>query len=117
MPPRQERPRYGYESPTKTCRRWQEMIVPRFFPWCPITHRPGVDDRVVENVIAIRATDGRLARVFFAGIVTWRGYKNRSRTVHAQIVARGIVDEILRIKRAAQMDMQIATFGHVAQER
>src|SRR5579872_111707 len=67
-------------------------------------------------MIAVCATDARLARVLLAGIVTWRSNENRRRAVHAQVVAGGIVDQILRVKRPAKVNVKIATFGHVTQE-
>src|SRR5580700_3759675 len=68
-------------------------------------------------MVAIRATNGRLAGVLFAGIITGRSDENRSSPIHAQIVTYGVVDQILRVKRSAQVDMQVAAFGHLAKER
>src|SRR5579864_8517163 len=67
-------------------------------------------------MIAVGATDGRLASVLLAGIVTWGSDEDRRCPIDAQVIASGIVDQIFRVERPAKVDVKVAAFGHVTQE-
>src|ERR1051326_365014 len=91
------------------------MVVAGFVTGAPIAHGPGVDDLVVEDVVAVSAADGGLGRVMLAGIAGGR-YQLRGRAIDAEIVGGGEVDQILGVNGAVKVVVEVPAFGHVVQK-
>ncbi len=93
----------------------KKMVVARLFAG-PVAHGPGIDDGVVENLVVVGTTDGRLAGKAVAGVVAGRSDQDRSRAVDAKAVLGGEVDKALGVDRSRQVDVQVAALGHIPEE-
>ena len=94
----------------------KEVVVARFFLGPPVTHGPGVNQRVVKDMVVVGATGGGLAGKSLAGDIAGRCEDVGGCAVNAHSVRGGIVDQVLRVNRARQMIVQIAALRHAAQK-
>src|SRR5271166_471590 len=93
-------------SQGKFIERGKKMVVPRLLSRVPVTHRPRIDHRVVQNVVAISAADLGSA-VRFAGRVTRRSAQPRGGAVHAKSIFGGEVDPALSVDGARKVVVQV----------
>src|SRR5581483_7268723 len=100
-------------EPTESC---EKVIVTGFMAALPVPHRPCIDDRVVEIGIVVRTLGGRSCSVRGASRVAFAGYRAACASVETELVLGGIVDEVFRVDCAAEVIVEIASFGHIAQE-
>src|SRR5262249_45101489 len=96
-------------------KRGEEVVVARFFPATPVTHRPCVDDLVIQNMVFIGASDGWLVGILLAGIAGRSNQVGRG-VVYAETVFGGVVDPGLGVDRTREVIVQVATLGHLAQK-
>src|SRR5712692_8441849 len=93
------------------------MIVPGPLLAVPVTHGPGINHRVVEDVILIRAAHLRLVGVLVTGIVAGRREQERGCALHTKPVLGGEVNKTFGVDSSSKMIVQIAALGHLVQKR
>src|SRR5690348_335351 len=97
---------------SKVAKKWS---CPDSSPGAPVAHGPGVDDLVVEDMVAVSAADGGLGRVMLAGIAG-RRYQLRGRAIDAEIVGGGEVDQVFGVNGAVKMVVEVCALGHLVQK-